>query len=143
MNSRTNRQPHRWVRFLLAYLVFAGFVPLLSELRAFGGVHANNPNHNFELAWGLMHILPSLIGIVMALWYLRYDSFIPAAAVVLLTLQALFALLEYRREGFDPRMSIDLSWSTYATVMLAVAAPFAAAYIIAERRRSLAQRLSV
>lgn len=118
-------------------------MPLLSELRSFGSVYANNPNHNFELAWGLMHILPALIGIVVALWYLRYDSLVPAAAVVLLTLQALFALLEYRREGFDPRLRIELGWSTYATAMLALAVPFAAVYVIAERRRSLAQRLSI
>ena len=56
------------VRFLLLYLVCAGGIPLLSELRSFGSVHANNPHHNFELAWGLMHIIPALAGIAVALW---------------------------------------------------------------------------
>lgn len=112
-------------------------MPLLSELRSFGSVYASNPYHNFELAWGLMHILPSLVGIAVALWFLRYDSLFPAVAVVLLTLQSLFALLEYRREGFDPRLSTGMGWSSYAAAMLALATPFVAAYVLTSRKRSL------
>jgi len=139
VNPRTHRLPHRWARFLLAYLVFTGFVPLLSELRTFGSVSVSNPYHNFGLAWGLMHILPALAGIVVAVWYLRYDSVFPAAAVVLLTIQILFALLEYRREGFDPRLGVGLEGRHFAAAMLALAAPFAAACILAARKRSLSQ----
>ena len=44
--------------------------------------------------------------------------------MVLLTLQALFALLEYRRKDSDPRMAIGLEWSVYLMAMLALAVPF-------------------
>lgn len=123
----------------MAYLVTAGFVPLLSELRSFGSVHANNPYHNIELAWSLMHVLPALVGIVAALWYLRHESLFSIATVVLLTLQSLFALLEYRREGFDSRLTTELSWISYAAAMLALATPFVAAYVLTIRKRSLSQ----
>lgn len=126
--------PHFWVRFLLAYLVFAGFVPLLSELRTVGG-RGSNPYHNFELAWGLMNSVAALAGIAIALWYLRYSSVFSTAAVVLLTLQILFPLLEYRREGFDPRMDADLSWSGYVLAMLILALPFTVVWYMAMRRR--------
>ncbi|RYD70832.1 MAG: hypothetical protein EOP84_25975 [Verrucomicrobiaceae bacterium] len=128
--------PHFWIRFLLAYLIFAGFVPFLSELRTLIGGRASNPYHNFELAWGLMHIFAALAGIGVSLWYLRHSSIFATGAVVLLTLQVLFPILEYRREGFDPRMSVEWDWPGYLTTMLALALPFAfLCYLVIRKRR--------
>ncbi len=126
--------PHFWIRAILAYIVFAGFVPFLSELRTLGG-RGSNPYHNFELAWGLMHIAPALAGIGVALWYLRHHSIFATIVVVLLTLQILFPLLEYRREGFDLRMDTDLNWSGYLLSMLVLALPFIAVWYVVMRKR--------
>lgn len=132
--------PHFWVRFLLAYLVFAGAVPFLSELRTLTSGRASNPYHNFELAWGLMHIFAAVIGIAVALWYLRHSSIFATAVVVVLTLQVLFPILEYRREGFDLRMSIEFNWLGYLTTMFVLALPFALlGYLVIRRRRPLYQ----
>jgi hypothetical protein len=119
----------------LAYLVFAGLIPFISELRMLTRGHASNPYHNWELAGGLMNIAAAFAGIAIALWYLRYSSIFATSVVVLLTLQILFPLLEYRREGFDPRLAMSLGWSGYTMAMLVLALPFSIVWYVIRRRR--------
>lgn len=132
MNSRSNRRPYLGVQLLLAYFVLTGLVPVFSDVLSIGrGV---NVHHNFELAWGLMHMGPALVGVVLALWYVRDLPIYSGVAIVCLTLQILFPLLDYRRIGFDPRMEAGLSVSKYLTTMLLLGIPFAGVFLALKMR---------
>jgi hypothetical protein len=121
----------------LLWITATALVPELSELVALGRPELIYRSHNFELAWGLYHIVPGLAGVIIALLIRKRAPIVAALTVVVLATEIAFAVLDHRRNGFLGGGEGRISLIAYLAVMLATGGVFAVAwrYFASDRAR--------
>ena len=119
----------------LGWVTVTALVPEISELVSLGRPELAYRTHNFELSWGMNHLAPAGAGIVLGLALLRRAPIFSALAIVALTTEAAFAILDYRRNGFLGNGEGRISSLAYVLIMLGSGLVFGSIWFVRYRMR--------